>query len=162
MRFRPVQSSIAPVVTLFCLLAAQGCVAAGGGPTGKADNEYGQFRIKRTPAQLMAESTMQNFADLVDANDEITWQVYVPKSYDPDKPAGLLVYISPGPFGDMPSGWKPIFEDENLIWISADRSGNRARTKERMLFATLAPYVVSERYAIDPERIYLSGFSGGG
>ena len=62
----------------------------------------------------------------------------------------------------MPIGWKPVFDEQNLILISADQSGNGTRTKTRMMLAALAPYVAAERYKIDPGRIYVSGFSGGG
>ena len=53
-------------------------------------------------------------------------------------------------------------EQENIIWISANHSGNMTPTRKRILLASLAPYVAAEYYAIDPSRIYLSGFSGGG
>ena len=62
----------------------------------------------------------------------------------------------------MPSGWQPVFDEQNLIFMSANQSGNRTPTKRRITFAALAPYVLSGRYEIDPGRVYVSGFSGGG
>jgi poly(3-hydroxybutyrate) depolymerase len=88
--------------------------------------------------------------------------MYVPRSYDPGRPAGLMVYISPTSSGQLRADWQPVMEEENLIWISANRSGNRRPTRKRILLASLAPYVAAQGHEIDPARVYLSGFSGGG
>jgi len=124
--------------------------------------QYGWFDVTRTAVEMVDPSALENMSDVIEADKEITWQVYVPDSYDPSKPAGLMVYISPTRQGRMPSGWQPVFDGENLIFISANQSGNRTPTKRRMLFAALAPYVVSSDFEVDPDRIYVSGFSGGG
>ena len=50
----------------------------------------------------------------------------------------------------------------NLIWIGAHGSGNTTHTTLRIAYAILAPVAIQETYAIDAERVYLSGFSGGG
>ncbi len=126
------------------------------------DIQHGRFDVERTASELVDPSMLETMSDILDADKRITWQVYVPDSYDPNKPAGLMVYISPTRQGYMPSGWQPVFGEENLIFISADQSGNRTPTKRRMLFAALAPYVVAEDFEIDADRIYVSGFSGGG
>lgn len=150
------------VNSLFVSLLVQWCAAAYAETLDEPDIQYGRFEISRTAVQLVDQSTMESMSEILDADDTITWQMYVPDSYDPNEPAGVLVYISPTAHGGMPKGWMPVFDSENLILISADQSGNATRTKKRMLLAALAPYVVSERYEIDPERVYVSGFSGGG
>ncbi len=124
--------------------------------------QYGGFDVRRTAAQLADQLSMESMSEFFDADDEITWRMHVPKSYDPNKPAGLLVYISPTPDGRMPRSWQPVFDEENLIGIGADQSGNNTIIKKRMLLAALAPYVAAEGYEIDRDRVYLSGFSGGG
>ena len=138
------------------------CASAHAENAENPDIQYGRFFIKGTAADLVDAETMESMSKYLDADKEITWQMYVPESYNPDKAAGLLVYVSPTPRGGMPIGWKPVFDEHNLILISADQSGNRTRTKTRMMLAALAPYVAAERYRIDPGRIYVSGFSGGG
>lgn len=149
-------------MALLACLAMYWCAAAFAEDRDESDIQYGRFDVTRTAAQLVDDSTTQSMSGVIDANQGITWQVYVPDSYDPNKPAGLLVYVSPTELGQMPSGWQPLFDEENLIWISANRSGNTTRTKKRLLYAALAPYALSDRYEIDPDRIYVSGFSGGG
>jgi predicted esterase len=124
--------------------------------------QVGSFDIKRTASDLVDPETLASMSDILNADTKINWQVYVPENYDPGRPAGVLVYVSPMPFGQMPNGWQPLFAEENLIFISADQSGNRVLTKRRMLFAALAPYVVAQSYEVDPGRVYVSGFSGGG
>ena len=155
---RPVSLTGALLASLIVHLCAPAYAESGENP----DIQYGRFFIKGTAAELVDAETMESMSKLLDADKEITWQMYVPESYDPTKPAGLLVYVSPTPHGGMPIGWKPVFDEQNLILISADESGNRTRTKTRMMLAALAPYVAAEHYRIDPGRIYVSGFSGGG
>lgn len=53
-------------------------------------------------------------------------------------------------------------EDRNLIWISADNSGNKVDTRKRMSHPLLAIAALSEDYQLAGDRIYLAGFSGGG
>lgn len=130
--------------------------------SGKSEIGVGSFDIKRTASDLVDPETLESMSDILAADADINWQVYVPELYDPGKPAGVLVYVSPMPFGQMPNGWQPLFDEENLIFISADQSGNTVLTKRRMLFAALAPYVLAQAYEIDPDRVYVSGFSGGG
>ena len=125
-------------------------------------NQYGQFEITFTISQLLDQETLDSLADVINADEKITWNMYVPEGYDPGKPAGLMVYISPTPNGWMPRKWQAVADEENLIWIGANDSGNKIVNARRMLFAVLGPQIAGKEYAIDADRIYLSGFSGGG
>lgn len=146
-----------------CLLLA----TAGGAWADDQAIQYGRVDITRDLGELIDRQaldadTLENLSDVLDDVSEVNWKVYVPESYDPSNPAGLFVYISPVPKGYMPRFWHTVLEEENLIWVSADNSGNKVPTKLRMLYAVLAPAVVAEQYRIDQRRVYLSGFSGGG
>lgn len=138
------------------------CSASYAEEAGEPGIQVGLFDIKRTASELVDPETVATMSDILDADAKINWQVYVPETYDSSKPSGILVYVSPKPRGQMPNGWRPLFDEENLIFISADQSGNKVLTKRRMLFAALAPYVLAQTYKIDPSRVYVSGFSGGG
>lgn len=126
------------------------------------DIQYGQFEVTHTAAELLDPETIATVSEFMDVNDEIVWNMHVPESYDPNVPAGLMVYISPSDKGWMPRGWQPVIDEENLIWISASASGNEVLVAKRMIYAVLAPQIATASYKIDPDRVYLSGFSGGG
>lgn len=148
-------SVFAGTLAFLCLAAALSNAQAQGVRTGKFDLTF-------TPTELLDPDTLESVAEVIGADEKITWKMYVPETYDKDKPAGLMVYISPTTRGTLPRGWRTAMDDENLIWISANRSGNNIQTAKRMLYAVLAPQIAASEYAIDGDRIYLSGFSGGG
>jgi predicted esterase len=147
---------------LILLCASIIVVHANANEADEPDIRRGQFDITFTPAQLLDAETLASVAEFVDADEEITWKMHVPESYDPAKPAGLMVYISPSDKGYMPRGWQPVIDDQNFIWISADQAGNETRVGRRMLFAVLGTQLAAVDYRIDEDRVYLSGFSGGG
>lgn len=150
------------VRTLVAALLMHWCAASYGEISHEQDIYHGQFDVSRTYAQLVDLVAAESMLEPLDVDETVTWRMYVPDTYDSSKPAGLMVYISPTPSGHMRSDWRPVMDSENLIWVSANRSGNRTPTRKRILLATMAPYIAFEKYEIDPDRVYLSGFSGGG
>lgn len=93
--------------------------------------------------------------------DESFW-TYVPADYDGQKPYGLLVFISPGGSGACPANWRTVLNKHKLIWIGANNAGNFAQLWRRMGLALDAAHNLQKRYRIDKNRVYISGFSGGG
>ncbi|HEY3859473.1 MAG TPA: PHB depolymerase family esterase [Gammaproteobacteria bacterium] len=92
-----------------------------------------------------------------------SWEVYVPSDYDGSQPYGVLVWISYGPDGRMEENWQHIFREHKLIYIGADRSGNDQSVVERRVPLALTGLVnIEAQYKIDPARVYIAGFSGGG
>lgn len=92
----------------------------------------------------------------------ISWQVHVPKNYNSSKPPGVFVYINSGNGGKIPGKWKELMEKHNLIWIGADNSGNDFFNYWRVSMALEGLRRIKELYSVNEERVYLSGFSGGG
>ncbi len=92
-----------------------------------------------------------------------TFEVFVPESYDSALPHGLLVWVSPTPSGKIrrPDNLK-VLSEKRLIWVGADNSGNRRRVWDRVGLALDAAHSMSELYNIDPHRVYVGGYSGGG
>ncbi|MFC1796430.1 prolyl oligopeptidase family serine peptidase [Pseudomonadota bacterium] len=123
--------------------------------------QTGEFSTSATILELLGEPSSA-YAPLIPIDEAIHWQVYVPSGYDPTKPAGLLVYISPADSGRILSEWKSLMDERNLIWIAADDSGNRRAGVHRMILAVMATTVIERQYQIDRTRFYVSGFSGGG
>ena len=91
-----------------------------------------------------------------------SYEVAVPEDYSAEKPAGLLVWISPMDLGRVPEAWPEVFAKRNLIVIGANNSGNDRGPYFRMALALDAVHNMQKRYTLDPKRIYITGFSGGG
>jgi hypothetical protein len=121
----------------------------------------GEFTVDHSPVELLGDGA-KKIESVIAQDERITWEMFVPETYDVKKPAGLLVNVSPMSSGEIPRQWKSVLEEHNLIWISANESGNRVLVTRRVLYAIIAPNIVTKSYAIDRERMYLSGLSGGG
>jgi predicted esterase len=75
---------------------------------------------------------------------------------------GVLVFISPNQEAKVPAGWEPILDQYGVIYVSAERSGNAEDVLgRRMPLALLALENIRRRYNLDPDKIYIGGFSGG-
>ena len=136
-------------------------VALAGSAHGEPGSPQTGFFSTTQPANEMLGDKATRYGELFDAGEDITWRYYVPSNYSPGNAAGLLVYISPTRSGAMPKAWRSVMDEQNMIWIGADKSGNRTRVPRRILLSLLAVELAKRDYSIDESRIYLSGFSGG-
>jgi len=102
------------------------------------------------------------FSEAFRPGTSIEFELYVPKTYDPSKPAGILTYISPSRSGAIPNTWKRVIDQRNLIWVSVDHSGNDRTVQRRMAEALASADYVRNHYRTDETRTYIAGFSGGG
>lgn len=84
-----------------------------------------------------------------------------PKTLDPNKKYGVLVYITPGRAVPPPADWQEAMEQRNLLYIAPKNVGNEVPNARRMGQAVLAAGLMKRDYNIDPKRIYVSGLSGG-
>ncbi len=90
------------------------------------------------------------------------YQLYVPKGYTKDKPAGLVLFISAG---DNPTGWtnwQKFCESQGVFFACPYGAGNGtpAGPRTRIILDVLDD--VRRQYQIDPDQTYVTGFSGGG
>ena len=117
---------------------------------------------EKTGAELSHAHTLSN-------GHEATFYFYVPKSYDPAKPAPLAIFLHGGVNSPQAkrgsrqwSVWKA--EADTSGWIVVSPSGTdkcvwwKAEGEEHVLEAIR---YISARHAVDRNRIYLSGFSDG-
>jgi hypothetical protein len=87
--------------------------------------------------------------------------VYVPREAPPEG-YSLLVFVSPYDDARLPFDWISALDRHGMIFVTAARSGNSADVFDRREpLALLGAVNVISRYAIDPRRIYIAGFSGG-
>jgi pimeloyl-ACP methyl ester carboxylesterase len=89
------------------------------------------------------------------------FSLYVPQE-TPPQGYFLLVFVSPYDDARIPLDWISALDRHGMIFVTAARSGNSAAVFDRREpLALLGAVNVMSRYAIDPRRIYIAGFSGG-
>lgn len=93
---------------------------------------------------------------------EETFFARVPQSYNQRQPCGLLVYIDPAPSGRPPRAMWEGLDELGFICISPAAAGNNRFATERLQLGLDAVSTARRRWSIDPDRIYVSGVSGGG
>ncbi len=129
--------------------------------TGKSART-GSYRLSLTLTEAAGAQMAGAAENVIAANEEIEWEVYVPDNYQAENPAGLMVYISPSSKAKIPLRWKSIMGKRNMIWVAARHSGNSVKVARRIIYSMAAPTLMAKHYNIDPRRVYLSGLSGGG
>lgn len=93
---------------------------------------------------------------------EELFDVYLPRKAPADGRHGLLVWISPHELMPAPNAWRGALDEHGMILASARRSGNQHGTlTRRMPLALHAAHALMQEHDIDPDRVYVGGFSGG-
>lgn len=133
---------------IWLLLLAQDVVFDASPPHAEAEEVRARFRNKELPGPY-------------DVKKE-KFKIYVPKSYKPGEKWGLLVYINPDGGAGLPAGYEALLEKKKLLGVSPYKAGNERHAYDRFRLAIDAGFNMHKRYAVDPERVYVSGFSGGG
>ncbi len=110
--------------------------------------------------RMIAVVVVLGAASVCNAQTE-NFYTYVPPGYSSEKPAGLMVYVSPIKSGEIPEMWKSVLDRRNLIWVSASGSGNSMTPAQRISEATASLAFVAQEYELDELRIYIAGMSGG-
>lgn len=84
-----------------------------------------------------------------------------PHKIDPNKKYGVLVYITPARAVAPPEDWLEAMNERDILYIAPKNVGNSVPNKRRMGMAVVAAGLMSKAYNVDPERVYVSGLSGG-
>lgn len=119
------------------------------------------FEIKLTLNQLLGEEEASRYKEILSPGKPITWDAYLPDN-ESSEPPGVFVYVSPRNLGRIDSRWRAVMDQQNLIYIGANNSGNRMPLNRRMVLAIMALKALEKDYLIAGNRITVSGFSGGG
>jgi predicted esterase len=121
----------------------------------------GEGRMERSVEQLREAGSAVAGSEIFDSTAAVAWTIYWPDNESAQAP-GALVYVSPGSAGYLDPRWRESLDRANLALVSADDSGNEVQSAKRMALAILGLDVLRSARPIDPGRIYVSGFSGGG
>lgn len=156
------------IVSLACLLLVDPVEAES---TGTRKGAFDIFFTERSPESYLQNifkrmqhkpRTNRSFGNNYRIREE-EFFVYVPSDYTKDVSYGLLVWVSAGERGYHPKDWDALMDKHKLIWVGAHRSGNKHNVPgRRMALALDGVYNMKKMYNIDPNRIYVSGISGGG
>ncbi len=156
---KPDYPGIVQTITRFCYCLFLGLFLASGT---RADTpSANDLQIETTPGELLGVEQAALYEKILNSDEALSWQVYLPKN-DADEAPGVFVYVSPMNTGQIDSRWREVMDQQNLIYIAANNSGNRIPTVRRMVLATLAVRALARQLSFDTGRIYVSGFSGGG
>jgi hypothetical protein len=89
------------------------------------------------------------------------FSAYVPAQHPPQGYA-LLVFIPPWQDSHLPPGWAAVLDELGMIFVSAVKSGNEENVIDRRIpLALLGAYNIMQGYPVNPDRVYIGGFSGG-
>ncbi|MBT8048478.1 MAG: hypothetical protein HKN57_10785 [Xanthomonadales bacterium] len=121
----------------------------------------GDLQISKTLNNLLGEEDAARYRDVISPKKSITWHVYIPKNASTEPP-GVMVYVSPERSGQIDYRWREVMDQQNLVYISANNSGNRKTVKLRVVLAVMGLKALGPRLTLAADRVYISGFSGGG
>ena len=118
--------------------------------------------------QAPLEPGLHNTTIEVDGVGTLTYGIWIPRDYDPARPRPLVLALHPGGSPGPGYGMQflrgvvgPALQDWGAIIVSPDAPDRRwaTETSERGVIALLD--AVMEKYAIDRDRILVTGFSMG-
>ncbi|MDT8389245.1 MAG: prolyl oligopeptidase family serine peptidase [Lentisphaeria bacterium] len=88
--------------------------------------------------------------------------IYAPDDYDGGPGWGAYLYTSPNATGRLPNNYKEIMRKHKLIYVAANGTQNGSGLLRRMALTLDALATARSMYTIDPQRVIISGLSGGG
>lgn len=122
--------------------------------------------FEKSPPHSDADELKARFRSKEDAGAyDVTkekFKVVIPRTYAHAAKWGLFIYVSADDSPGLPAAYEAVLEKRKLIAVAAYRSGNGRNIFDRFRLAIDANFNMSKRFNVDPARVYVSGFSGGG
>lgn len=130
-----------------------------------APGARGEIRFAKSPPQSDSEQVRLRLhaaeqAPAYDVSKE-TFEILVPKGYQPSVAHGLFIWIAAGNDVKVPADWDAALAEKKLIFIGSRNSGNKRDIFDRIRMAVDANANLRELCNVDGRRVYVSGFSGG-
>lgn len=159
------------VVTVLVLLAGSAPPASQPDAPSPPPPRIGRFEFSiDTPSPIASAEECNRRFRWIDRNkpprldvSKETFQALVPETYAADGTWGVLVWASPSETGFMcPQPWHEVLAKHKLLWVGADNAGNQRHSDHRVRLAVEAALWAQRNYRLDPGRVYVAGFSGGG
>ncbi len=95
--------------------------------------------------------------------DAQTAVIYVPPTYDGTEAYGVYVHINPTEGGLRPSKeWQAVLDKMHLIFVSPNKTSNNEAALLRVVLGLDALATVEAKFKVNPARVFVGGFSGGG
>jgi hypothetical protein len=141
---------------LFGLVLAVTCATVGA-----QQNMTGSFRARATLAEVYDAATAEAYSTIIAKDEEVQWQLFVPETYDPERPPGVFIFIDPDGWGGMPDLYRQLFTSRNMIWIGARSNERNPDATRNMVKAMMAQRYLDQNYAVDLNRLNI-GSSGDG
>ena len=106
------------LMALFLSLVMLACAQAAELPADFAAGEKrGWFSVKASPAEIIGADAAANFVKGMNADQDLEFLIYVPESWEPGTPIGLLSYITPRRQAILPAGWGSALDETNMIFV---------------------------------------------
>ncbi len=107
------------------------------------------------------EVRVGRWVDALGEDESRAYWAYVPESYDPGQPRGLVVWLHPA--GDTMESevlklWQPVCDRRGLILVGPKSSQPSGWTPADVDFVTDLVEEIREHYTIDPHRIAVHGY----
>jgi hypothetical protein len=162
----PVESTIPQVTALAQAVAPSSSANANANARTQPATDRLEHRVYSerdplgVPAALAARGELDVGGTYDSANE--SYELFLPASVQIGEPHGILVWIDAGPSGGLPNPqWMHVLARHRLIWAGPNRVGNDREISVRIGLALDSVLAVSRLIALDHDRVYVGGVSGG-
>lgn len=119
------------------------------------DAMTGMFRMTHTVGEVLGDQVAQALSEVIPADEQLQWQVYVPYDYDSTRPPGVFIYLDPNRYGGIPDPLVAVMNKRNLIWVGPRTSDRRQNDEQKVWHAILGLRAIEGEYDIDLNRVYI-------
>jgi predicted esterase len=147
------------VVTAVGLLTLGGRAAAGASPQPPAS--AGQEGLFNLPGEVPKDLPRGPLFDYDLKLEREQFYLFVPPNYRGREPFGLIAFVHAADQMNVPIDWKKTLARRKLLYIAPQNVGNNQKVPRRVLVTVVAIRKMMELYDVDPQRVYVTGHSGG-